>query len=190
MPEAYEWALFFHLLGVFLVAGSSTTFIVILSMMRRAQSVQDLRVWANLAAIVDKVMPVSALVLLVTGFWLVQESPYEWGDGWVNVSFIGLILIGVMAVLVITRKIVAIDTAAADAPDGAVPQVLAAQITDPVMFGAAHAATLGFIAIIWNMTTKPGDAQAGIVLLAALLIGAASAAPMVQRQQAILERKQ
>jgi uncharacterized membrane protein len=189
MPDSYEWGLFLHLLGVFLVSGGAVSFILILAMMRRSQTVQEVRVWANLAAIVERLFPVSTVVLLVTGIWLVTDGDWSWGDGWINVSFIGLILIALVGLLVNTRKVVAIDRAAADAPDGPIPQVLAAQITDPVLFATTHALTLGVLAIIWNMTTKPGDAQAGIVFVVAIVIGAASAAPMVQRQQAILERR-
>jgi uncharacterized membrane protein len=189
MPDSYEWGLFFHLLGVFLVAGGTVSFVIVLAMMRRSATVQEVRTWANLAAIIDRISALAVVVLLLTGVWLVTDGDWSWGDGWINVSLIGLILIGVAWVAINTRKIVAIDTAAADEPDGPIPQVLAAQITDPVLFGTAHAATTGFLAIIWNMTTKPGDAQAGIVLLIGLVVGAASAFPMVQRQQAILEGK-
>jgi len=189
MPSSYEWGLFLHLLGVFLVSGGAVSSILILAMLRRSETVQDVRMWANLAAIVDRIFPVATILLLATGIWLVSDGDWSWSDGWINVSLIGLILIALAGFLIATRKIVAIDRAAADAPDGPVPQVLAAQITDPMLFATTHAATLGTLAIIWNMTTKPGDAQAGIVFVAAIIVGALSAAPMVQRQQAILERR-
>ncbi|MEX2226979.1 MAG: DUF2269 family protein [Dehalococcoidia bacterium] len=189
MPESYEWALFFHLLGVFLISGAAVSSVLVLAFMRRSRNVQELRLWANLAVIVDRIFPLAIIVLIVAGIWLVEDRDWSWGDGWINVSLIGLILMTVFGFLVITRKLVAIDTAAGDAPDGAIPQVLAAQIHDPVLFGGTHALTMGVLAIMWNMTTKPGDAQAGIVLLAAIIIGAASAYPMVQRQQAIMEGK-
>jgi len=189
MPDSVEWGLFLHIVGVFFAAGSMTSFVVILAMMRRAETVQDVRVWANLGAIVDKAVPLSLAALLLTGVWLVQDGNFGWGDGWINVSFIALIVILAAWLAFNTRKVVAIDTAAADGADGLVPQVLAAQITDPVLFGTTHAAITTMLAVIWNMTTHPGDAQAGIVVLVAALIGAASAAPMVQRQQEILEGK-
>jgi uncharacterized membrane protein len=190
MPSSYEWALFLHLLGVFLMAGGAVSFHVILTFMRRSNTVQEVRLWANTGVIVEKIFPVATIVLLITGIWLVEDVGFEWGDGWINVSLIGLILIAAAGGLINTRKTAAIDRAAADAPDGPIPQVLAAQINDPVLFATTHALTLGVLAIIWNMTTKPGDAQAGIVFVLAIIIGAASAYPMVQRQQSILEGKQ
>jgi len=189
MPDSYEWALFFHLLGVFLISGAAVASTLVLAFMRRSRNVQEVRIWANLAVIVDRIYPVAIVILIVAGVWLVEDGEWPWGDGWINVSLIGLILMTVFGFAVITRKLVAIDTASADAPDGSIPQVLAAQIHDPVLFGGTHALTLGVLAILWNMTTKPGDAQSGIVLVVAWIVGAASAYPMVQRQKAILEGK-
>jgi len=189
MPESYEWALFFHLIGVFLISGAALASTLVFAFMRRSRNVQEVRMWANLAVIVDRIFPFAVAILIIAGIWLVEEGNLSWGDGWINVSLIGLILMTVFGFLVITRKLVAIDTASADAPDGSIPQVLDVQIHDPVLFAGTHALTLGVLAIIWNMTTKPGDAQAGIVLVIAWIIGAASAYPMIQRQQAILEGK-
>lgn len=187
MPESYEFALFLHLLGVVAMAGASTAFILVLAMMRRSKTVEEVRQWATAGFVVDKVFPGAVILLLVTGIWLVEDIGYEFGDGWINVSMITLILMAIAGGAINTRKIGAIKRAADSASPGALPQVLAAQITDPVLFGTTHALTLGVLAIIWNMTTKPGDAQAGIVVVLAVLVGILSAAPMAMRQQAVLE---
>jgi len=42
------------------------------------------------------------------------------------------------------------------------------------------------LGIIWNMTTKPGDAEAGIVIIVSALVGAGSAVPMISRRREIL----
>ena len=54
-----------------------------------------------------------------------------------------------------------IRQAAAAAPDGPVSPELRRLINDPVLWGTLHAFTLALLATVWNMTTKPGDAQAG-----------------------------
>ena len=94
----------------------------------------------------------------------------------------------IIGVLINSRKINAIEKSANAATDGPLPQVLAAQISDPVLFGTTHAITLAVIAIIWNMTVKPGDAQAGIVIVFSIALGALSALPMAMKQQSVLER--
>jgi uncharacterized membrane protein len=171
------------------MASAATAFIMVLAMMRRSKTVEEVRQWATAGFIIDKVFPVAVVVLFVTGIWLVEDVGYEYGNGWINVSMITLILMAIAGGAINTRKIGAIKRAADAASPGVIPQVLAAQITDPVLFGTTHALTLGVLAIIWNMTTKPGDAQAGIVVALAVLVGILSAAPMVMRQQAVLEGK-
>ena len=187
MPTAYQFWLFVHILGVFALAGAATTFIVCLSMMRRAKTAQELRPWADVAFAVEKAVTVAGLVVLGTGIYMASDHDL-WELGWVNWSSTALVLGILLWVVVNTRKSAAIRRAARDAADGPVPDVLAAQVTDPILFGATHAVTTVVLGIIWNMTTKPGDTQALIVLIVAALVGAASAAPMVARQQRAFER--
>jgi len=47
-------------------------------------------------------------------------------------------------------------------------------------WGTLHAFTLALVAVLWDMTTKPSDAQAGGVVLG-FVVGAASAVVMVRR---------
>ena len=188
MPDAFHFALFLHLLGVFGIAGAATTELVCLSMMRRARMAQELRPWADVGNIVEKAFPVAALVLLLSGAYMVsKDSTLGWDLGWINVSATALIVGAVADFLINGRRIGAIQTAAHAAADGPVSPALAAQLHDPVVFGTAHALMLMLLAIVWNMTTHPGDAQAGIVVVVAVLLGAGSAMPMVARRRAILE---
>ncbi len=189
MPNSYELALFIHILGVFAVAGALTTFVLIIAMMRRAKDVQEVRLWGGIAAKVEKLFPVAVIALLLSGVFLVEDVGFEWSTGWINVSLITLLAHAVVGPLINTRKINAIEKSANAAPDGALPQVLAAQISDPVLFGTTHALALSVLAIIWNMTTKPGGAQAGIVIVFAIALGALSALPMAMKQQSVLERE-
>ncbi len=188
MPHDYEVGLFFHILGVFGIAGGATAFLLVVSVMRRAETVQEVRLLATLASIIEKLFPVAAIVLLVSGGYIVStDIGYKFNMGWVNYSATALILGTIAGYVINGRRTDAIRTAAAAAPEGPVPQALAAQIHDPWIFGTTHALTLMVMAIIWNMTTKPGDAEAAIVIIVAVLIGAASAMPMVSRRQAILD---
>ncbi|MDE3095942.1 MAG: hypothetical protein KGK07_08070 [Chloroflexota bacterium] len=188
MPNAYHFALFLHLLGVFGIAGTATTELVCLSMMRRARTAQELRPWADVAKMIEKAFPVAALVLLLSGAYMVsKDSALGWDLGWINVSATALIVGAIADFLINGRRVDAIQAAAQAAPDGPVAPALAAQLHDPVVFGTAHALMLMLLAIVWNMTTHPGDAQAGIVVVVAVLLGAGSAMPMVARRRAILE---
>lgn len=171
------------------MAGAATSFALVLAMMRRSKNVQEVRLWSGLAAKVDKIFPAAVIVLLLSGVFIVEDVGFEWSSGWINVSLITLIAMALVGALINSRKTNAIEKSANAASDGELPQVLAAQISDPVLFGTTHALTLGVIAIIWNMTTKPGDAQAGMVIVIAIALGALSALPMAMKQQSVLERE-
>ncbi len=187
MPDGLQIGTFIHLAAVFAAAGTSTTFILVLSMMRRAKTVQDIRTFSTLGGLAEHAFPFATLVLLISGGYLVEEYGASWGDGWVNVSAIALVLMAVAALKINTLKMNEIHIAAEDAPDGPIPPALAVKLVDPVLFAVTHAITIGMLSIIWNMTTKPGDAEAGIVIVVSAIIGAGSAAPMIARRRALLE---
>jgi hypothetical protein len=78
----------------------------------------------------------------------------------------------------------AIHHATDDAPDGPVPQSVAALVNDPALFATVHALLLVMIGIMWNMTTKPGGTEAFLTLAIAVAIGIGSAYPLLKRQRA------
>jgi hypothetical protein len=96
------------------------------------------------------------------------------------------VLMAIGALKINTLKMNDIHRAAEDAADGPVPRDLAALVADPVLFAVTHAITVGMLGIIWNMTTKPGDAEAGLVILLSAIVGAGSAIPMISRRREIL----
>lgn len=186
MPDGLQIGLFIHLSAVFVAAGTSTTFILVLSMMRRARTVQDIRTFSTLGGLAEHAFPFATLVLLLSGAYLVDKFGAAWGDGWINTSAIALVLMAVGALKINTLKMNEIHHAAESAPDGPVPRELAALVADPLLFAVTHAITIGMLGIIWNMTTKPGDAEAGIVIVISALVGAGSAVPMISRRRDIL----
>jgi len=183
MPDGWEVAIFVHILGVFAMAGGATMFMVLFGMMRRAANVQEVRVLAAVAAVVERAFPAAAVVLLLSGGYIVADRDLHWSSGWINMSALALIIATAIGAVVNRPKTSAVRAAAEAAPDGPVPEDLAAMIADPVLFGAVHALMLVVVAILWNMTTKPGGVQAFLVIAVLAAIGAASAYPRYQRQR-------
>jgi hypothetical protein len=186
MPEGYEIGLFIHILGVFALAGASAVGFATFSMMRRAKTVQ-VRVFAGLGKILSQyyVFPVAALVLILSGAYLVSkfDPVYSWGDGWILWSFIAVLVATAGGYFVVTPRMAAIGMAAGPAPDGPVPASVAEKLTDPALFAVMHGNLMITFAIIWNMTTKPGGVGAFLAIVILAAIGVASAYPMYQRQQ-------
>ena len=58
MPTNYEWGMFFHIIGVFGIAGAAASFWVAMSVMRagarRIGTVQELRSWSTAAVWTDR----------------------------------------------------------------------------------------------------------------------------------------
>jgi uncharacterized membrane protein len=182
MPDGYEFALFLHIVGVFGIAGASVSFWIAMSWMRHASTVQAMRPLSVIAVWTDRAFPVSAVLVLLAGIYMVQDVDWGWGTGWINTSLLALIIMGAGGGILMTPRVGAIRKALDAAPDGPVPGDITAKLNDPVLWGTLHAFTLALFAIIWNMTTKPGDAQAGIVITLGFVLGAASIIPRFARE--------
>jgi len=78
MPDGLQIGLFIHLSAVFVAAGTSTTFILVLSMMRRGRTVQDIRTFSTLGGLAEHAFPFATLVLLLSGAYLVNEFDFSW----------------------------------------------------------------------------------------------------------------
>ncbi len=187
MPHGYEIGLFIHILGVVTLAAAIALGFAAFSMMRRATTVQEVRVWGGIGRILSQyyVSSVAALVILLSGGYVISKLDplYSWSDGWIMWSLIALIVAVAGNLAVITPRMKAVGAAAGPAPDGPVPASVTEKLSDPALFAAIHGNMMLFIAIVWNMTTKPGGVGAFLAIVILGAIGAASAFPMYQRQQ-------
>jgi len=186
MPDSWEIAIFIHVIGVFGFGGAAITELFVMTMARRATKVQDVRLWTGLAAMVGPLFPVLSVFQLLTGAYLVDKLHYEFSDGWVGWSALALITATILGFVINKQRIEAMHAAAEAAPDGPLAPELAAQVTDPILFGCMHALTLTVLGIMWNMTTKPGGIEAVWVIALFAAVGAGSAYPMIKRQKEIL----
>lgn len=176
MPDNWEIAIFVHVVGVFALGGATAVSFSTYAMMRSAQTVQEVRVWASLGRVLSQyfVFPITALVLILSGAYLVEELNYAWSEGWIGFSAIAVVGASVVGAMVITPRMKAIGMAAGPAPEGAVPEGITRLLKDPILFGAMHANAMTAIAIVWNMAVRPEDAQALLVILSLAGLGAAT----------------
>jgi hypothetical protein len=119
---------------------------------------------------------------LLSGGYLVNKVNEEWSEGWIGISAIAVVAAVTVGFVINTPRLRAIGMAAHAAPDGPVPQALAAQINDPVLVASVHALSMTSVGIAWNMATQPGTVGAFVAIVIFAGIGAASAIPLVQRQ--------
>jgi hypothetical protein len=183
MPEAEQVGLFIHIIAVFALGGATAISLVVLTMMRRAKTVQEIRHWGGLGALLSKyyVFPALGLVLLLSGGYLVNKVNEEWSEGWIGVSAIALIAAVIVGYVVNTPRFRAIGMAAHGAPDGPVPASIAEKLNAPVLVATVHALSMTSVAIVWNMTTQPGTVGAFLAIVVLAAIGAASPKLLAQR---------
>jgi hypothetical protein len=170
MPDGYEFALFLHIIGVFGIAGAAVSFWIEMVVMRRIATTQELRSWATVAVWTDRAFPVASILVILAGAYMVEDV-WSWGDGWINTSLIGLIVMAGAGGMLITPRVRKIHQAA-DCADGPMPPDTRALINDPVLWTVLSTFTGGLVAIVWNMTVKPGDAQSGMIILLGFVVGA------------------
>ncbi|HEX9069854.1 MAG TPA: hypothetical protein VF807_13860 [Ktedonobacterales bacterium] len=171
---AYTIALFLHILGamgIFTVVGFA--YISLISM-RRAQSAQVTRLWAQTAARVTQfVLPISGLLVLLAGFTMLAVS-YKSTPGWTIMGFIGLVLIGAITPQVTARRFSGIAQSLRGLPgDATVPAETAAQVRAPAMWLTLNAVAGLLVGVVFLMTSKPDLLGSLITLLIATVLGLA-----------------
>lgn len=185
MPQDYQWGLFFHLGGVIALAAATGITYSTFAMMRRAKTVQEVRIWGALGRILAQyhVHPLVALELVLSGAYLVDQFHLDWTTGWILFPLIAVFAASAVGALIITPRMKAIGMTAGPAPDGPVSPPLEARLHDPVLLAGVHVNILLTVAIVWDMVTKPGDATALLWIVAAAALGVVSALPAYPRWQ-------
>lgn len=165
----YYIALFVHILGVgafFAAIGVVMTGTVL---MRRAQTVEQLRERAGLASSVDNLFPFIVLVLLVPAIYMVFTT-WGWTTAWINTALIALLLKLPLGPAINGRRLNAIHKAAQAAPGGPIEASLQAQKNDPVLWISICVFTGVTIGILFLMTVKPDLPGSLSTMVIALLL--------------------
>lgn len=175
----YEVALFIHLLGaviIFLAIGISQ---LGGARVRRAETVEHIRLWLGLVRTTQRMWPVAILFLLGAGVYMTIDV-WSFSTPWVVGGLIGLAVMVATGVAVVSRGFERIATAAEDR-DGPPTADLRRLIGDPRMWVVLSANNGIGIGVVWLMASKPGWLATIVVLVAAALIGGISGYAAVTR---------
>lgn len=154
----YEWYLFGHLLGVFLLlaaAGLSTATGVMAGRVRSASTVVTLLDMQRFSELV--VTSAGVILVVVFGSLLVGERDFSFGDPWISTTF--TLLIVVLAIdhgFLMRRNREARAIAAGLGPNATVPEDLRARLNDPLTIAAGALLDVSFLVFLWLMIAKPG----------------------------------
>lgn len=166
-------ALFLHLVGVAGVFAGFGTWLFVVTALRRAARVEQVRALCGLIALSDPITVGSILLLAGAGLYMALSV---WGPltPWIDAATVGFLLIAPIGPLVIEPRMKQIIKLANTAPDGTLPAELAARVRDPVLGAALDTDIALLLGVVFLMTNKPPLAESVFVLAVALTLGVAS----------------
>jgi uncharacterized membrane protein len=155
--STYQWLLFFHVSGAFLLLGGGVIAGALnLAALRRDRPSEILLLFGLIRIAVGGIL-LGTLLAFVFGLWLVHEAGYGYGDGWVVAAIVLLILGNALGGLGgrrdnRTARLARELAAAGDAPS---PE-LRARVRDPVSLALSYGSGLVLVALLAIMIWKPG----------------------------------
>lgn len=175
---SYDAVLALHILmvvGSFMMASVIHT---VLFQMRWARDVSALHAVPRLLGPVERLLPVSALVVLGSGAWLVHLSggAVRWSDGWIVTSLVALVAVEAAGGSV-SRRSRRMQAAIEASGAGPVTPALRAAVTDPVLWLVSHLGTATFAAVVFVMAAKPSGPWCVAIVVGAAVLGVVSAVP-------------
>jgi uncharacterized membrane protein len=150
-------ALFFHLLGAFLLVAGTVVAGVAFETARRRELPSEIALLLGLARVGAVLVMVGTLLVLGFGLWLVHLERWGYGAGWIDAALgllaAALVLGGVGGQAPKRVRRLASQLAAADAPAS---DELRARLNDRAALVANYLSALLVLAILVLMVWKPG----------------------------------
>jgi uncharacterized membrane protein len=154
----FQWLMFFHITGAFFLIGG----IVVAGTLNIAAIAKDRRPSevATLYGLIRFVVPLIGIGLLFTlgfGIWLVHETGFGYGDGWIVAAFILWIVASALGNIDgryqrKTGELAQRLASEGDAPSGE----LTSRLRNPLALAISYASGLMAFAVLAIMIWKPG----------------------------------
>lgn len=168
--QDYNLALFIHLIAVIALFSATAVRLSVLFAAARAPSVAAVRIFARLAILSDRVMPVAGIVTIGSGAYMVHDL-WRWDMAWIQIALATVVPMFVIGPLVPSRKLAQLARDAELIDDGPVPQALVRRINDPALHLAEHVMAFAMLGVVYLMATKPAMPEAIATILVAAFAG-------------------
>ncbi len=178
----YSIVLFLHVSGAIGYFVGIGTWMFGLSVMRRAQRVEQVRALVHLVGLTSPLFGISVLLLLAAGLYMALTA-WSLLTGWIAVGLVSLVLLASLGTALLEPRRRTIDRQAREAPDGSLPEALERSVHDPVLLTVVQTLTILLLGVVFLMTTKPSLGGSLIVMGVALLLGLTSSLLVSQRRQ-------
>jgi hypothetical protein len=164
--DTYHLVLYIHLLALFLGIGAGSVLLACLFQLRAARTVEQAVPWGILSGKVARLFPVAIVGLFLTGAYMTHKL-WTWDTGWIDVAIAGLVLLGVQGGGIAEHTAKKLQAAMmANGPGPLGPE--ARRMTLHPGLWVMELANFGIVlAVVWNMTEKPGWGES----IAAVVVG-------------------
>ena len=155
--STYDWLLFLHITGAFLLLGGGVVAGALnIAALRRDRPSEIVLLFGLIRIAVVSIM-IGNLLAFVFGLWLVHDVGYGYGDAWVITAVVLLIVANAMGGIGGRRDARTADHAARLAASGDAPSAeLRRRVRDPVSLALSYGSGLVLVAILAIMIWKPG----------------------------------
>jgi uncharacterized membrane protein len=155
--DTYDWLLFVHVTGAFLVLGGAVMAGVFNFTALRRERPSEIALLFRLARTAVIAIGAGMVVTLVFGLWLVHRVGYGWGETWIVVSLLLWVLANALGGIGGKREKQTRELAERLAAEGDAPsQELSARLHDPVWLALSWGSGVVIVAILALMIWKPG----------------------------------
>jgi uncharacterized membrane protein len=153
----YDWLLFLHITGAFLLLGGGVVAAALnLATLRRDRPSEILLLFGLIRIAVVSIIAGTVLAF-VFGLWLVNEVGYGYGDGWIVAAIVLLILGNAIGGFAGSRDARTAKFAEELVAQGDAPSAeLNARVRDPITLVCNYGSGLILIALLAIMIWKPG----------------------------------
>ena len=153
----YEWLLFLHVTGAFLVIGGAVMAGVFNFSALRSGRPSDVVLFFRFARVAVAAIGVGMVLTLGFGLWLVHDAGYGWGETWIVLALVLWVLSNALGGIGGKREKKVRELAERLAAEGDVPSPdLSARLRDPVLLALSWGSGIVVIAILALMIWKPG----------------------------------
>jgi uncharacterized membrane protein len=155
--DRYQWLLFFHVTGAFMVVGGAVMAgIFNVSALRRDRP-SEVVVLFRLTRLAVRSITVGMVVTLGFGLWLVSDADYGWGETWIVLALILWFVANALGGIGGRRDIRTREFAEQLAAQGDQPSAeLQARLRDPVALALSWGSGIVVLGILALMIWKPG----------------------------------
>lgn len=184
--DTYHVVLYLHLLSLSVGIGAGSVLLTCLFQLKAACTVEQAVPWGIVSGNVARLFPVAILGLFLTGAYMTHKF-WTWGTSWIVVAIVGLVVLGAQGGGIAERTAKKLQAALMANGPGPLGTEARRMTLHPGLWVVELSNLCIVLAIVWNMTEKPGWGGAIASVVIAYAVGAALALLLTRSAQEEVE---